>query len=208
MSAYDIKRELKALYAPRNQAWELLDVPKQQFLAINGSGNPNTAADYATAVQALYTLIYKVKFANKHDAGRDFVVGPLEGLWWSDKPGAFTTGAKDTWQWTMLISLPDWISETLIETARQTVLTKKDVPAIREVHLLTLTEGRCAQAFHVGPYDDEGPLLAELHGPYFCANDLTFDGLHHEIYIGDPRRASPTKLKTVLRQPVRPKQGP
>lgn len=202
MATYDVKRELKHLYAPRNTTWALLDVPEQQFLAIDGSGNPNTAAEYAAAVEALYAVAYTLKFANKKHAGRDFVVAPLEGLWWADEPGAFTTGAKDTWHWTMLISQPSWITEPAIEAAKHTALTKKKLPAIGNVRPLALHEGRCAQAMHVGSYDDEGPLLAELHGPYFAAHGLDFAGLHHEVYLGDPRRTEPAKLKTILRQPV------
>ncbi len=205
MASYDVKRELKALYAPRNPAWALLDVPEQQFLAIDGSGNPNTAAEYATAVEALYTVAYTLKFESKNNAGRDFVVAPLEGLWWADEPEAFTVRAKDAWHWTMLISQPDWITEPMIEAATEAALTKKKLPAIKEIRRLVLQEGQCAQALHVGSYDDEGPLLAELHGPYFAANGLDFAGLHHEIYLSDPRRTDPARLKTVLRQPVRPR---
>jgi DNA-binding PadR family transcriptional regulator len=204
MAAYDVKRELKALYAPRNTTWTLLDVPEQQFLAIDGSGNPNTAAEYTAAVEALYAVAYTLKFTSKKQAGRDFVVAPLEGLWWADEPEAFTFGAKDTWHWTMLISQPEWITGPMIEAAKETALAKKKNPAITGIRHLVLKEGRCAQALHVGSYDDEAPLLAELHGPYFEANGLDYAGLHHEVYLGDPRRTDPAKLKTVLRQPVRP----
>lgn len=204
MMTYDVKRELKHLYAPRNTTWAVLDVPEQQFLAIDGTGNPNTAAEYATAVEALYTVAYTLKFATKKQAGRDFFVAPLEGLWWADDPAAFTARAKNTWHWTMLISQPDWITEPMIDAAKQTALKKKKLPAIENVRHVSLHEGQCAQALHVGPYDDEGPLLAELHGAYLAANKLDYAGLHHEVYLGDPRRADPAKLKTVLRQPVRP----
>ena len=204
MVTYDVKRELKDLYAPRHTTWALIDVPEQQFLAIDGTGNPNIAAEYATAVEALYAVAYTLKFATKEQGGRDFVVAPLEGLWWADDPAAFTARAKDTWHWTMLISQPDWITETVIDAAKQTALNKKKLQAIDHVRHMALHEGQCAQALHVGPYDDEGPLLAELHEAYLAANRLDYAGLHHEVYLGDPRRADPAKLKTVLRQPVRP----
>jgi len=206
MKSHDVKRELKHLYAPRNATWALLDVPEQQFLAIGGSGNPNTTAEYAAAVEALYTVAYTLKFSTRKQGGRDFVVAPLEGLWWADDPAAFTTRAKDSWHWTMLISQPDWITEAMIDAATHTALAKKKLPAIGKVRNITLHEGQCAQALHVGSYDDEGPLLEELHGAYLADNGLDYAGLHHEVYLGDPRRTDPAKLKTILRQPVHPSQ--
>jgi len=173
MKSYDVKRELKHLYAPRNATWALLDVPEQQFLAIDGSGNPNTTAEYAAAVEALYTVAYTLKFSTRKQGGRDLVVAPLEGLWWADDPAAFTTRAKDSWHWTMLISQPDWITEAMIDAATHTALAKKKLPAIGKVRHITLHEGQCAQALHIGSYDDEGPLLEELHGPTSQTTDLT-----------------------------------
>ncbi|WP_067474732.1 GyrI-like domain-containing protein [Actinomadura hibisca] len=203
MTRYDIKRELKPYYAPKNADWALVDVPEQQFLAIDGHGDPNTSTDYARAVEALYAVAYTVKFASKRDLDRDFVVGPLEGLWWSDRPEVFTARAKDEWSWRMLISQPDWITEEHIDDARKTALAKKGLPAIADVRREVLHEGTSAQLLHVGPYDDEGPALARLHDEYLAANKLRMSGLHHEIYLSDQRRTEPAKLKTVLRQPVR-----
>lgn len=202
MTRYDIKRELKQCYAPRNRDWALVDVPAQRFIAVDGSGDPNTSAAYARAVEALYTVAYTIKFASKRTLDRDFVVGPLEGLWWSDRPEVFTARDKDAWQWRMLISQPDWITEDFIDDAKQTALTKKGLPAIADVRYEPMHEGLCAQVLHIGPYDDEGPILAELHGEYLAANNLRMTGHHHEVYLGDPRRSAPAKLRTVLRQPV------
>ncbi|WP_370965315.1 GyrI-like domain-containing protein [Amycolatopsis sp. cg9] len=196
---YDLKKELKQLYAPKNTGWALLDVPEQRFLAIDGRGNPNAAESYKTAVEALYAFAYTIKMTAKR-AGQDFVVGPLEGLWWADDYAAFTVRAKDTWQWTMLIAQPPWIGEDAVEEARETVRRKKKIDA--PVRFEKLHEGRCAQALHVGSYDDEGPLLAQLHGEFLERRGLRPTGLHHEVYLGDPRRVAPEKLKTVLRQPV------
>ncbi|MEV4672024.1 MULTISPECIES: GyrI-like domain-containing protein [Actinomadura] len=202
MTRYDIKRELKQCYAPRNRDWALVDVPAQRFIAVDGSGDPNTSAAYARAVEALYTVAYTIKFASKRTLDRDFVVGPLEGLWWSDRPEVFTARDKDAWQWRMLISQPDWITEDFIDDAKQTALAKKGLPAIADVRYEPMHEGLCAQVLHIGPYDDEGPILAELHGEYLAANNLRMTGHHHEVYLGDPRRSAPAKLRTVLRQPV------
>ena len=196
---YDVKKDLRQLYAPKNTDWALVDVPEQRFLAIDGRGNPNTAESYAKAVQALYAFAYTIKMTAKA-RGEDFVVGPLEGLWWSEDYTAFTVRAKDEWQWTMLISLPPWIIEDAVEEARESVRRKKKIDA--PVRVETLDEGRCAQALHIGSYDDEGPLLARLHGEYLAAQGLEPTGLHHEVYLGDPRKTEPAKLKTVLRQPV------
>lgn len=206
MSPYDVKRELKDLYAPKNREWALVEVPQQRFIAVSGQGDPNTAPEYAQAVEALYTVAYTLKFASKR-AGRDFVVGPLEGLWWSPDPAVFTARAKDKWLWRMLISRPGWLTDADVEEAAAAALAKKKLPAIGRVEQVTLHEGRCAQVLHVGSYDDETPVLAALHDEYLPANDLAERGHHHEIYLGDPRRTAPDKLKTVLRQPVRPRRA-
>ncbi|MGH3736321.1 MAG: GyrI-like domain-containing protein [Micromonosporaceae bacterium] len=203
MTRYDVKRALKQCYAPTNADWALVDVPPQQFIAIDGQGDPNTSADYARAVAALYAVAYTIKFTSKRSLGRDFVVGPLEGLWWSDNPEVFTTRAKDAWHWRMLISQPDWITGDLIDEARQAALAKKGLSTIADVRREALHEGTSAQVLHIGPYDDEGPVLATLHHEYLAVHHLRMSGHHHEIYLGDPRRTEPARLKTILRQPVR-----
>jgi hypothetical protein len=202
MTPYDVKRELKEFYAPKNREWALVEVPAQQFIAVDGVGDPNTSPDYARAVEALYAVAYTAKFASKR-AGRDYVVGPLEGLWWSPDPTVFTTRAKESWHWRMLVSQPDWVSADQLKEAVDAALAKKKLPTIAHVRHETLREGRCAQALHIGSYDDETPLMATLHDEYLPANNLTPAGLHHEIYLGDPRRTDPAKLRTVIRQPVR-----
>ncbi|MGW4115115.1 GyrI-like domain-containing protein [Actinosynnema sp. NPDC004786] len=199
---YDVKRALKQLYAPKNTDWALVDVPEQRFIAVDGRGDPNTGAEYARALEALYPVAYAIKFASKR-AGRDLVVGPLEGLWWADDPQVFTARAKDSWHWRMLISQPDWITGDLVEEAKEAVAAKKSLPALADVRLEVLREGLSAQVLHIGPYDDEGPVLARLHDEWLAANGLRMAGLHHEVYVGDPRRVEPAKLRTVLRQPVR-----
>lgn len=202
VAPYDVKRERKEFYAPRNRAWNLVDVPELQFIGIDGTGNPNTAPAYRAAVEALYAVAYTLKFASKGTEGGDFVVGPLEGLWWSDRPEVFTAREKDSWNWTMLISLPEWITEETVEEAKRAALAKKKLPAIAEIRWLVLHEGLSAQVLHVGSYDDETPVMEELHEVFLAAEGLRPSGLHHEVYLGDPRRTAPEKLKTVVRQPV------
>lgn len=199
---YDVKRDLRALYAPKNREWALLEVPPQRFLAVDGRGDPNTSAEYASAVAALYAVAYTLKFAGRRE-GHDAVVGPLEGLWWAPDHSVFTSRDKGAWHWRMLISQPDRVTAEAVAKAVEAALAKKRNPAIADVRHETLHEGTCAQVLHIGRYDDETPLLARLHDEYLPANNLTPAGLHHEIYLSDPRRAEPARLRTVLRQPVR-----
>lgn len=196
MAPYDIKRELKQLYAPKNRSWELVDVPEQRFIAVDGAGNPNSAPAYARAVESLYAVAYGVKFASKRD-GRDFVVGPLEGLWWSADMAAFTARAKDTWEWRMMIAQPPWVTADMVMAA---VEAKNPAAPVR---FETLAEGRCAQVLHIGSYDAETAIMGELHREYLPAQGLEPRDLHHEVYLSDPRRTGADKLRTVIRQPVR-----
>jgi hypothetical protein len=196
MAPYDLKRDLKHLYAPKNTTWELVDVPTQQFIAVAGAGNPNTAPAYVRAVESLYAVAYALKFASKRD-GRDFVVGPLEGLWWAATPAAFTARAKDSWEWRMMIAQPSWVTEAMVAAA---VAAKGPAAPVR---LTSLTEGRCAQVLHLGSYDAETAIMAELHDEYLPAQGLAPRDRHHEVYLSDPRRTEAEKLRTVIRQPVR-----
>ncbi|MRG60194.1 hypothetical protein GE115_09990 [Agromyces sp. CFH 90414] len=209
---FDLKRAYPDLYAASARAAEdfaIVDVPPMRYLAVDGHGDPNTVPAYREAVEALYPVAYTVKFASKRESGRDFVVGPLEGLWRADDPETFVTREKDAWDWTMLIAQPDWIDGASVDAAIAQVRAKSAKersdapPALDLVRLLHLHEGRSAQILHVGPYDDEGPTLARLHDEWMPRHGLTFNGDHHEIYLGDPRRTAPEKLKTILRQPVR-----
>jgi hypothetical protein len=201
---YDVKRDLAALYGPKNRDWALLTVPPQRFLAVAGAGDPNTAPAYTEAVEALYAVAYTLKFANKR-AGRDFVVGPLEGLWYADDASVFSAREKAKWSWTMLICLPDAVGEAEVDGAVAAARDKKKaLPALGRVRVEALDEGLSMQLLHVGSYDEETPALTRLHGEVLPAAGLRERGRHHEVYLGDPRRTAPEKLRTVLRQPVSP----
>jgi DNA-binding PadR family transcriptional regulator len=204
MPAYDVKKQLKQFYAPRNTDWKIVDVPPMRYIGLDGSGDPNADKSYTDAVEALYTVAYTIKFAHKD---RLFTVGPLEGLWWADDPSMFVTRMKSDWKWTMLISQPPWITDADIEEAKRSALAKKKLSAIELVRVVSLSEGTSAQLLHTGSYDDEGPKLAYLHDEFLAEHGLTFNGLHHEIYLSDARRTEPAKLKTILRQPVAPASG-
>ncbi len=201
---YDCKKERKQLYAPSTGGFALVDVPELTYIAVDGHGDPNTSPEYAAAVEALYATAYTIKFASKIAHGRDFVVGPLEGLWRAADPRSFITRDKDSWDWTMMIVQPDWITTADIEDARSAVAAKKELPALDLLRPLTFIEGVSVQILHLGSYDDEAPTLARLHDEFMPEHGLVFNGDHHEIYLSDPRRTAPAKLRTVLRQPVRP----
>jgi hypothetical protein len=204
MSKVDFKKELKQFYQPSGKTFEVVDVPPMQYLMINGHGDPNTAPEYQEAVEALYAVAYKLKFMSKKELGRDYVVPLLEGLWWSERMESFTSQLdKNQWDWTMMILQPDWITPKMVEAAAQEVEKKKGLPALVKLRLETLDEGLCVQIMHTGSYDDEAPLLAQLHSEFIPHHGYEEAGKHHEIYLSDPRKVAPEKLKTVLRQPVR-----
>lgn len=207
MGGYDVKRELRRCYAPKNADWAVVDVPPQTFIGIAGRGDPNVSPEYAAAVQALFAVGYAIKFASKRTLGRDFVVAPLEGLWWADDPSVFTSRAKESWSWRMLIAQPDWVTDEMIEDGKRTAAAKKRLGAIGGIDRVMLHEGTCAQVLHVGSYDDETAILARLHDDYLAAHHLEPAGPHHEVYLSDARRTEPTRLKTILRQPVTPRAG-
>ena len=176
-------------------------VPPMTYLAVEGQGAPGGPA-HATAVSALYTLAYTARFAGKK-LGHEQKVGPLEGLWWADDMAVFLTGTRDDWRWRMLIRAPDWLDAAAFDTQRTAALRKAPdlAEALRRVDLLTVEEGDCLQALHLGPYADEGPLIARIHQTA-ASLDLPLRGQHHEIYLNDPSRTAPERLKTILRQPV------
>ena len=207
MRTSDIKAERKGRYAPKRRDFEIVDVPEMAFLMIDGHGDPNTSAAYREAVEALYTVSYAARAAAKARWGKVHTVGPLEALWSAKDWGAFCARDKDAWDWTMMIAQPDWITGELVEEALAAVVQRKGLPALELMRFERFAEGRSVQILHIGPYDDEGPTLQRLHEEFLPANGLLPRGRHHEIYLSDPRRTEPAKLKTILRQPVTPRGG-
>lgn len=201
MDTFDIKKTFPSLYAPRPGDWHIVEVPDLMFLQVDGHGDPNTSRAHTEAVQALHSLSHAVRAIAKEELGRVHIVGPLEGLWSADDPSVFRTRDKAAWDWTMMISQPVWITSDIVEAAT-TKAQKKQLPALDHVRFEPYVEGRSVQILHVGPYDSEAPVLARLHDEYLPNNGLTFNGRHHEIYLSDPRRTDPAKLRTILRQPV------
>lgn len=197
----DLKKTLKDLYQVSAKAPSVVEVPPLRYLMVDGEGDPNTAPAYAEAIEALFSVSYTAKFmVKKGPQAIDYSVMPLESLWWSDDLSAFLTGAKDRWKWTAMILQPDFVSDDLIGEAVDEVRKKKMLPAVDLLRLESLTEGRCAQILHVGPFAEEGPTIERLHA--FITAHSALRGKHHEIYLSDLRRTDPAKWKTIVRQPM------
>jgi hypothetical protein len=197
----DFKRELSRLYRPgRDPA--LVDVPELAFLMVDGHGDPNATVAYHEAIEALYAISFTLKFAiKKAPGGVDYAVMPLEGLWWSEDPADFLTGAKSNWRWTAMIMQADEVSAEMVADAIDTARRKRTLPAAGRLRLARFHEGMAAQLMHIGPYAEEAPNIERLHA-FISAEGYVLRGKHHEIYLGDPRRSAPEKLRTVIRQPV------
>ena len=202
MTKIDFKKELKHLYGPSKKDFQIIEVPRMTFLMVDGHGDPNTAPEYTQAVEALYAVAYKLKFFSKNN-GQDYVVPPLEGLWWAEDMESFSSARdKSQWDWTMMIMTPEWIKEENFQQALMDAAEKKDNPSLGKTRWEAYEEGLSVQILHLGSYDDEGPVLARLHNEWMPENGYTFNGKHHEIYLSDPRKVEPEKLKTILRQPI------
>ena len=200
----DFKRTI-ASYHARRDVLEVVDVPDLQYLMVDGHGDPNTTPEFAAAVAALYPVAYALKFASRRELGRDHVVMPLEGLWWSDDMESFTaTRDKSRWDWTLMIMLPDWVDTEMFESTVAKTAAKDRPARLDEVRLERLSEGTCVQTLHVGSYDDEAELLARMHKEFIPDPGLRMTGRHHEVYLSDARRVPPEKRRTILRQPVAP----
>ncbi len=193
MVGTDLKAERKDHYAPKLGVFVEIVVPPMTFLAIDGSGDPNVSEDYRHAIEVLFSASYAEKFLSKRELHRDYVVLPLEGQWWADDMATFHTRDKASWSWRMMIRQPDWVgADVLSEVVR--IADEKGAVAASQLRPYTLDEGKCAQTL--------GPILARLHDEYLPQHSPKPTGLHHEIYLSDPRRTAPAKLRTILRQPV------
>jgi hypothetical protein len=201
MEKIDLKKQLKAVYKASAKP-ALVEVPPLNCLMIDGRGDPNSSPQFHQAMEALYGLSYTMKFASKKAGGPDWTVLGVEGLWWTDPQDHFRIDRpKDTWQWTALIVQPEVVTAKMLAQTARELFTKKGNPAITQVRLERLKEGLCAQVLHVGPYDGERPTIALLH-EFIAAQGREPRGKHHEVYLSDPRRVPPQRLKTLLRQPV------
>ncbi len=202
MGKFDYKRDLKELYFPPSKNPVLVDVPGMNFVMVDGSGNPNNSKEFQAALEVLYGLSYTAKFAlKKQGKGEEYVVPALEALWWSPDAEEFDLEAKDEWLWTAMIMQPPAVTAELIEAAADELRRKKNPAALDRARFEAFTEGLSAQIMHIGPYSAERPTIERLR-EFIEENGHSLRGKHHEIYLGDPRRTAPEKLKTVIRQPV------
>jgi len=202
----DYKKTEKDLYQPRTTP-SIINVPEMTFITVDGKGNPNTSAEYTAAVELLYGLSYTIKMCNKLIF--DYVVPPLEGFWSVDddfRGGGAVINDKSKFLWTMVIRQPDFVTADIFEDAKASFAKKKPSIDTSKAKLKTIAEGLCVHAMHIGSYDDEPATVVALDG-FAIENGYVIDiggtRHHHEIYISDPRKVAPEKLKTVLRHPIR-----
>jgi len=202
----DFKKEYKSLFSPSVKEPEIIEVPAFKYIMIDGQGDPNTSKDFQDKIQVLYGLSYTIKFMLKLDKKDpfDFTVPPLSGLWCADDITAFAEGRKHEWKWTLMILMPDRVTREVFEEGKRKLEEKKNPAFLDRANFEIYEEGLSAQVMHIGPYAEEGPTIAKLHD-FFQGKGYTFNGRHHEIYLSDPRRCKPEKMRTILRQPIKKK---
>lgn len=210
---FDYKKEYKDLYMPKTKP-SIIEVPEMIFIMVDGKGNPNTAEEYKNAMEILYGLSYSIKMSKMSGTQPkgyfEYVVPPLEGLWWGDEGYFDGTNIvdKDKFRWTSMIRQPEFVDSEVFETAKQALLKKKPQLDLSAARLEVFKEGLCVQIMHIGPYDDEAAtikIMEEFIIKEGYMNDISDTRHHHEIYLGDPRKTKPEKLKTVIRHPIREK---
>ena len=207
MPTFDIVKLHKPLYAPSAKHPAIVEVPDLAFLMVDGRGDPGSSEAFENAMQALFSAAYTLKFSlKKADPERDFKVAPVEGLWWGDDPKpslADLQRDRDRWNWTLMMAVPDTVKADEVAAALEAAARKKDLPAAPLLRLERFEEGLAAQILHVGSYSEEAATIEHLHA-WVAGQGYELRGRHHEIYLGDPSRTAPERLKTVLRHPVRP----
>lgn len=199
----DLKKQYASYYNPPARP-VILTVPAFNYLKVDGAGNPNNNPQFQSATEALYALAYTIRFAYKAAADAAYTVMPLEGLWWAEDMDTFLTRDKAAWQWTLMILQPEFISAELVAQSRAEALRKKKLSAeqLDALRFEPYAAGECVTMMHTGTYDAETESIALMHR---TAREQGYElaGLHQEIYLSDPRKTAPEKMKTVLRQPIR-----
>ena len=211
--AFDFKKEYKEFYLPSGKPG-IVSVPPMKYLAVRGSGNPNDEeGDYKKAVGLLYALAYTIKMSPKGghmiEGYFEYVVPPLEGLWYQEGISGVDYSRKDEFHWISMIRVPDFVTEDVFQWAVREAERKKNVD-VSKAEFLSADEGLCVQIMHVGAFDDE-PATVKVMDDFALENGYELDfspiRLHHEIYLSDPRKCAPEKLRTVIRHPVRRRDG-
>jgi hypothetical protein len=204
MDRLDFVKQDKWLYTPGKKP-EIVAVPIMQYLMFDGEGMPETNPLFQQAFGALYGVAYTIKFMGKKGTmpigWQDFKIPPPEGLWWMADDHDFDQAKPQLWRWTLMLRMPDFVTKYLVRVASENLVIKKKDEIYNTVRLESLSEGRCVQIMHIGPYENEAEDLAAM-AAYAEAEGYQYIGKHHEIYFGDPRRTKPEKLRTLLRHPV------
>jgi hypothetical protein len=197
----DFKKTLKQLYNPSIKGFHIIEVPEMNFLMVDGKGDPNTSIEYQQAIEALYGISYGIKFALKSQ-GYDHIIPPLEGLWWMEDMNEFSRENIARWEWAMMIMQPEWVSKEIVETVRIEVIKKKGNSGLERVKYERYREGLAVQTLYTGAYENEAPVIAEMHA-FIKSNGYQINGKHHEVYLSDVRKTTAERLQTILRQPIR-----
>jgi len=199
----DLYKQHKADYAATRKP-ALVTIGKSQYLAIEGQGAPGSEA-FTASIGALYGVAFTAKMTRKFSGGQDYTVCKLEGQWWHGEANgeeSFADTPKEAWRWKLMILTPGFVTRKDVEDATAVLKKRGKGEATERVLLESLTEGKCVQMMHVGPYDKEPETISAMKA-FAASKGLSFQGRHHEIYLSDPRRVVPEKLKTILRIPVR-----
>ena len=209
MKKIDFKKEYKELYRPSVKKESMVNVPKMNYLMIDGQGDPNNSIEFENALESLYGLSYTLKFMYKNKEKPkgyfEYVVPPLEGLWWIKegvpKDLLLLQQSKEDWRWTLMIMIPDFYTPDIIKEAKEILKNKKNPASLSKLYVQSLEEGLCVQIMYIGSYSDEMPTIEKMH-KFAADNGYKLRDKHHEIYLSDPRKTAPEKLKTVLRHPI------
>ena len=202
MEKIDFKKELQSLYKASAGKVQTVNVPRLNYLMVDGFGDPNSSKLFQRAVEALFSVSYTAKFMVKTgELQIDYGVMPLEGLWWSDDIENFSAARKEDWKWTLMIMQPEFVTASIIEQAKAQVAKNKDLPMLGQLRMESMEEGLCAQILHIGPYSAETENIRKVHA-YILESGYKLYGKHREIYLSDMRRTAPEKLKTIIRQPM------
>jgi hypothetical protein len=198
----DLRRQLKPYFTARPQP-AVVRLPAIKYRFVEGEGDPGRGQDFREAVGALHALTYTLKFSlKKSTRPREVPVMPLQALWWTAGRRAFSSKApRSAWRWRAMLAVPGFVTAAMVDRARREALIRSSLPMLEKIGLTSWKEGLCAQVLHLGPYAAELPTLDRLH-EFIRSKGYRPTGRHHEIYLSDPNRTPPTKLKTILRQPM------
>lgn len=209
MEKLDYKKKFKELYQPSSKP-SVVNVPEMIFLAVDGSGDPNTCGEYKNSIEILYAMSFTIKMSKMNNTQPEgyfeYVVPPLEGLWYQENTVGIDYSRKDDFKWISMIRQPEFVTEEVFENAKESVIKKKPHLDLSKVRYMKYTEGLCIQLMHIGAYDNEPEsikkleVFAEENG---YAEDFSNGRFHHEIYLSDPRKCASQRLKTVIRHPVK-----